>query len=72
MLVHSNVDVLVEGAAKRHHLREFPNRAPNVGFQVRNYEHWKYVQEICDMMHSRGGGRKITKLPISVLCLIRR
>jgi large subunit ribosomal protein L43 len=33
---------------------------------VKNYEHWKYVQEICDMMHSRSG-RKITKITTPVL-----
>jgi hypothetical protein len=32
MLVHSNMDVLVEGTVKRHHLRKFQPGA-NVGFQ---------------------------------------
>lgn len=65
---HAHVQVEVKPRNGQHPFihADYKTAAAAHQVSVKNYEHWKYVQEICDMMHSRSG-RKITKITTPVL-----
>jgi large subunit ribosomal protein L43 len=67
-VAHPHVDVEVKPRNGQHPFVEgdYKTMAAAHQISVKNHEHWKYVQQTCDMLHSRSG-RKITKITTPVL-----